>query len=78
MKVINWKPCRKRPVVVHVREVLPDETGVETLEGFKTCNPSEHYIMMGVHGEVYPIAKVIFHETYALLTGELDGNSDQT
>lgn len=57
----EWKKCRKRPIVVEFREVQPNETDVETLEGFKPCDPTMHYIM---RGEVYPIEKTIFDETY--------------
>jgi hypothetical protein len=60
----KWLQCRKRPIVVEFRTVQPDETGVETLEGFKPCEPETHYIMKGVRGEIYPIEKAIFDETY--------------
>jgi len=59
-----WRLCRKKPIVVRVREVRPDESEVETLEGFKPCDPKLHYIMKGVEGEEYPITKEIFRKTY--------------
>jgi hypothetical protein len=63
----EWKKCKKKPIEVEFREVQPNETGVETLEGFKPCDPAMHYIMRGVRGEVYPIEKTIFDETYEIV-----------
>lgn len=68
----EWKNCMKKPVVVQVREVRPNEEGIETLEGFKPCSTSEHLIIKGIRGEEYPIARDIFEETYEY-TDE-DGN----
>ena len=59
-----WKECIKKPVKVHYREVSPGENWVETLEGYKSANPDLHYIMKGIRGELYPIEKTIFEETY--------------
>ncbi len=66
----KWKQCRKLPIVVEFREVMPNEDGVETLEGYKPCDPAIHYIMKGIKGEIYPIAKGIFHDTYEVLDDE--------
>jgi len=63
----EWMKCRKRPVVVEFRKVRPDEGGVETLEGFKPCNPEKHFIIRGVNGEIYPIDKDIFARTYEVV-----------
>jgi hypothetical protein len=63
----DWTKCRKKPIEVEFREVRPDESGVETLEGYKPCDPEKHFIMRGVKGEVYPIEKSIFWETYAVI-----------
>lgn len=64
---MKWKKCRKKPIVVEFREVDPDENGVETLEGFKPCDPSKHFIIRGVSGEIYPIEKEIFSQTYEVV-----------
>jgi hypothetical protein len=61
-----WKKCIKLPVEVEYRLVMSDENEVETLEGFKPCDPDKHYIIRGIKGEVYPIEKDIFHKTYRL------------
>ena len=68
----EWKKCRKKPIVVEFREVQPDELGVETLEGFKPCNPKQHFIMRGVRGEIYPIEIEIFKETYDIVDDAAD------
>jgi len=67
MAGMKWRKCRKRPVVVEFREVRPNEDGVETLEGFKPCEPGKHYVIRGVNGEVYPIEKTIFEKTYEVI-----------
>ena len=64
---VEWTKCTKKPITVEFREVGPDVTGVETLEGFKPCDPAKHYIIRGVRGEVYPIEKGIFNETYEVV-----------
>ena len=64
---MTWKKTRKKPVVVKFREVRPDENGIETLEGFKPCNPQEHFIIQGIEGEEYPIRKDIFYATYEII-----------
>lgn len=69
-----WRMCKKKPIVVQVRDVRPDESEVETLEGFKPCDPKMHYIMKGVKGEEYPITKEIFDETYELILFTFDDN----
>lgn len=65
--MIEWKKARKKPVVIEWREVNPSETGVETLEGYKPCDPNTHFIIRGVEGELYPIRKDIFKKTYEVI-----------
>ena len=59
----KWLPVKKT-AIAHVRDVRPDETGVETLEGFQPCHPDTHFVMRGVKGEEYPIEQKIFSDTY--------------
>jgi len=66
----EWKKCKKKPITVEYRLVNPGENEVETLEGFKPCDPKKHYIMKGVRGEIYPIEKEIFEETYERVNDE--------
>jgi hypothetical protein len=66
----DWRKCMKRQIIVEFREVVPNEEGIETLEGYKPCNPEEHYIVRGIDGEIYPIKKSIFEKTYTKLMAE--------
>lgn len=65
----NWRTVRKKPTVVEVRDARPGET-VETLEGTLTASPGD-LIIRGVKGEVYPIARDIFEQTYVEAPGEI-------
>lgn len=62
----EWKSCRKRPVVVHVREQRPGESHVSTREGITPVKPDD-LIMRGVQGEEYPIGRELFEQTYDLI-----------
>ncbi len=64
---MNWKRARKKPIIIDFREVKPDETGIETLEGYKPCHPDQHFIIRGIKGELYPIEKGIFYATYEVI-----------
>lgn len=57
-----WRACRKRPVVVHVRDAVPGEE-VFTREGLAIAM-SDDLVMRGVDGELYPISRSIFARTY--------------
>jgi hypothetical protein len=62
----GWKPCRKRPIVVSVREQHPGESHVCTREGITPLRPDD-LIMCGVEGEEYPIGRELFEKTYELV-----------
>ena len=62
----EWSACRKRPVVVHVREQRADEQHVSTREGITPVKPDD-LIMRGVEGEEYPIGRDLFNKTYDLV-----------
>ena len=73
---MKWGKARKKPIVVEFREVIPNRQGrfgsgpyeeVETLEGYKDAIPGFHYIIKGIKGELYPIQKEIFDETYEVI-----------
>jgi hypothetical protein len=67
MHYVQWKKCRKKPVVVLFREVHPGGETIDTLEGALTAKPGKHLIIRGVHDEEYPIERGIFEETYDVL-----------
>ena len=82
-----WRKARKKPVEVEFREVEPisdfswsygrkigdifGET-VSTLEGSMMAVTGRDYIIRGVKGELYPIKKDIFNETYDILYSSLE------
>jgi len=60
----KWKDCRKKPVVVQYREVAGSKETIVTREGTLYAIRGRDYVIKGVKGEVYPIKKEIFEETY--------------
>lgn len=66
---MKWRKVRKK-VIVDVRETNPDEKGFETLEGYKPFHKNTHFVIKGVKGELYPIRKDIFYETYEYVNPE--------
>jgi hypothetical protein len=77
----RWRKARKKPVIIEFREVEPEThirthmpsrkevwgEVIETLEGILEAYPDKHFIIRGVRGEVYPIEKTIFNETYEVI-----------
>jgi hypothetical protein len=66
--VEDMKPCRKKPIVVHAKQIN-EHFDVKTLEGIMRGNPGD-YLMRGVDGEMYPCKKDIFERTYCWLDEE--------
>jgi len=72
---MKWRKARKKPVVVEFREPIPNfkhRDGVEseeiqTPEGPLYAVPGKHYVIRGVKGELYPIKKEVFEETYEVI-----------
>ena len=79
---MKWKKARKKPVIIEFREVEPKQTlqlangervkgeGIVTLEGYHLAVCGVDYIIRGVKGEIYPIKKDIFYETYEVIEDE--------
>ena len=63
---LEWRPCVKLPITVHVRDQRPGETHSSTREGITPLR-SDDLIMRGVRGEEYPIGRDLFEQTYKLL-----------
>lgn len=61
----SWRACRKKPLVVHVRDAVPGEE-IFTREGLQIAQPDD-LVMRGVDGELYPIGRAIFLRTYDLV-----------
>lgn len=64
----EWAPCRKKPIVVHVRAQRLGEQHVSTREGITPVKPDD-LIMRGVAGEEYPIGRELFDRTYDIVDG---------
>jgi hypothetical protein len=62
-----WSKCRKKPVVLEVREVIGRLEVIKTLEGELIAKAEKHFIIRGVNGEQYPIEKSIFKKTYEMI-----------
>jgi hypothetical protein len=74
----EWRKCRKKPVTVEFREPKPDvkviiegsQANAEiicTLEGTLYAIQGKDYVIRGIIGELYPIRKTIFEETYEVI-----------
>jgi hypothetical protein len=59
---------RKRPVEVEAYQVHED-LYIETLEGRMHASPGD-WIVVGVHGERYPVKPDIFEKTYEPVRGD--------
>jgi len=58
----KWKAVRKLPVIVGAIQ-MPEDFEVDTLEGTHSAKAGD-YLLKGVRGELYPVKKDIFEETY--------------
>jgi hypothetical protein len=64
---LEYKKAIKKPIAVRCIQI--DEAfEVETLEGKMKGRPGD-WLIVGVNGEMYPIAKEIFKKTYNLQKG---------
>jgi len=62
-QVEGMNSCRKKPIVVHAKQVN-EEFRVNTLEGnYKQGKPGD-YLMKGIDGELYICDREIFEKTY--------------
>jgi len=64
---IKWRKARKKPVIVEFREVHGKMEIIPTREGNLFAVKGRDYIIRGVEGEIYPIAKDIFEKTYEVI-----------
>jgi hypothetical protein len=77
--MVEWKKCKKKPIIVEFREPHPinniyenaeKETKpskgelVKTHEGVLAAIVGKDFIIKGIQGELYPIKKDIFYKTY--------------
>ena len=64
---IGWGKARKMPLEVHYRHPIHTTELITTLEGNLTARQGEHYVILGVEGELYPIEIGIFNKTYNVI-----------
>ncbi len=65
--MVEWRKCRKKPIVVEFREVQGEKEVIETREGTLTAYRDKEFVIKGLRGEIYPIGKDIFHKSYDVL-----------
>jgi len=63
----RWRKARKKPVIVEFREVHGEKEVIKTREGKLIGYKGKDFIIRGVEGEIYPISKEIFAETYEIV-----------
>lgn len=66
-KSVEWMDVRKKPIVVNALKMLVDFE-VDTLEGTHQGKAGD-YLLKGIKGELYPVRKDIFEETYDIING---------
>lgn len=62
---LQFKKAKKKPIAINVFQIN-EAFEVETLEGIMKGQPGD-WLVVGVNGEMYPIADDIFKKTYDLL-----------
>lgn len=62
----NFKLAVKKPIPVKCFQMKSPFT-VETMEGSLEGKAGD-YLMVGIHGEMYPCDKAIFDETYEIIS----------
>ena len=62
---LKYKKAIKKPIPVRCFQIH-ESFEVETLEGVMKGQAGD-WLMVGIHGEMYPIAKEIFEKTYDLV-----------
>ena len=67
--VENLKPCRKKPIIVHAKQVS-GAFQVETLEGNYKQGKVGDYLMQGIDNELYICDKSIFERSYDWISEE--------
>jgi len=82
---MKWRKARKKPIIIEFREPEPNDViccgiytdlhsipieRIKTLEGDLIAYPDVHFIIKGTKGELYPIRKDIFYETYEVIEDE--------
>jgi hypothetical protein len=67
--VADMVPCRKRPIVVHCKEIT-EEFRVKTLEGDYAQGKPGDFLMRGINGELYIHDRELFFKAYDILDSD--------
>ncbi len=62
---LPFQAAVKKPIPVRCIQIH-ETFEVETMEGIMTGKPGD-WLMVGIHGEMYPIDRDIFEKTYDLI-----------
>ena len=62
---LPFQTAVKKPIPVRCVQIQ-EAFEVETMEGIMTGKPGD-WLMVGIHGEMYPIDRDIFEKTYDLI-----------
>lgn len=62
---LDYQQAKKKPIPMRCIQIQ-EPFEVETLEGVMKGQPGD-WLMIGIHGEMYPIADEIFKKTYDLI-----------
>lgn len=65
---MTWKKARKKPIIIQFREVDGETEEIHTKEGIVIGKKEKDFIIRGIKGEIYPIDKEIFYETFEIIT----------
>lgn len=68
-QVPDLKPCIKRPIIVHAKQIN-EPFRVDTLEGNYKQGKAGDYLMQGIDQELYICDKDIFEKTYDFVDKE--------
>ncbi len=61
----SWQMAVKKPIPIRVHQI-DEDFSVVTPEGTLQAKSGD-YLVVGVRGELYPISKAIFEETYDIV-----------
>lgn len=67
---LPYRKARKKPIAMRVCQINEDFE-VETIEGIMHAHAGD-YLVVGYHGEMWPIKKEIFENTYEFLEEDKD------
>jgi len=62
---LDYQLAKKKPIAMRCMQIN-EPFEVETLEGIMKGQPGD-WLMVGINGEMYPIADEIFKKTYDLV-----------